>query len=150
MEKRSAWKMFLVVVMLIVLITAIYFTFFYYKKCGDLNCYISYQSDCRKASAVNDESDIVMKYMIKGNEDGKCKVKVEVIEVKEGSLSNTALEGQSMFCYLDEGDTSLPESDLARCHGLLKEQIQEIMIQQAHAQIVKNLGEISPELERVL
>jgi len=91
-----------------------------------------------------------MQYKIKGMEDGKCKVDVKVLQVKEGSLDKTALEGYSMLCYLGKGDTTLPESDLTRCHGLLKEKIQEIMIQNAHAQIIKNLGQIAPELEKVL
>lgn len=150
MEKRAIWKIGLAVIILIVLVSAIYLTFFYSKKCNDLSCYFSYQADCSKASMINDQSSIVLQYNIRGMEDGKCQVDVKVLQVKEGSVDKQVLEGKVMSCYLNKGEVSLPESDLTQCHGLLKEQIQEIMIKNAHAQIISNLGEIAPELSKVL
>jgi hypothetical protein len=55
-----------------------------------------------------------------------------------------------MDCYLQIGDISLPESDLTKCHGRLKEELQEIIIENAHRYIIENIGEINKELNKTI
>ena len=60
------------------------------------------------------------------------------------------LEGKDMDCFLKLGLVISPEKSLKDCHGLLKEDIQEMIIQRMHSQIVENLGKINEETTKIL
>jgi hypothetical protein len=67
----------------------------------------------------------------------------------QGELSNqdsVRLEGQEMTCFLPKGVVMIPESDIGRCHGLLKEGLQDLVIEKLHAYLVQNLGQINLEM----
>jgi hypothetical protein len=51
-----------------------------------------------------------------------------------------------MTCYLPIGDDRVPEADISVCHGILKEELQAIIIEKLHLYVVENIGEISSEL----
>ena len=55
-----------------------------------------------------------------------------------------------MDCYVPLGSIVSPESNLAECHGLLKEGLQETIINKLHAYIVKNVGQIGEELQKAI
>ena len=44
----------------------------------------------------------------------------------------------------------MPESNTKNCHGLLKEAIQEVVINRMYSEIVQNLGKISEETTKIL
>ena len=134
----------------VILIVAGYFLFFYFPECDDLSCFFSNQAKCSRAVYINDGKSITFEYKILGKKDGLCEIEVTALLVKEGTSEKEALKGDSMKCYKNPDDLSYPEADLSKCHGRLKEQIQEIMIKRAHAEILKNLGEISPEVNKVI
>jgi hypothetical protein len=123
-----------------VFLIAMYFTFFFSYRCSDISCFQIHQEKCVRAKFLEDTEDITWFYKIKGKEDKKCKINAEILQVKEGSLDKIKLEGTSMDCYLQIGDISLPESDLSKCHGILKEELQEIIINNAHRYIIDNIG----------
>jgi hypothetical protein len=52
-----------------------------------------------------------------------------------------------MECGFPKGVVVYPEQDIAQCHGLLKEEMQGIIIKKLHTYIVDNLGEIEQELD---
>lgn len=124
--------------------------FFYTKKCDGLACFNNYLERCNKARFVNDAKDSIWGYSIKGVKNDKCVVNVVLITVKEGSSDLVALENQEMDCYLNFGEVVDPKKDLDKCHGELREGIQDIMIQKMHAYIMQNVGKISEELSRVI
>jgi hypothetical protein len=64
-------------------------------------------------------------------------------------LDRTELEGQSMNCLVPLGSSAAPEADISNCHGILKEELQEMIINKLHAYVVDNLGEIGDELAGV-
>ena len=136
--------------MVIVFIAIIYFTFFFSYKCDDIPCFQAHQEKCSKTKFVNDMEDAKWLYHIKGKEDEKCKIKVDVLQVKEGKIDKKVLEGKSMVCLLPLGNTASPETDLLKCHGVLKEEMQNLIIQKLHAYIVENVGEITEELRKAV
>jgi len=142
----------MIVVGLIIIMAgmAVYFTFFYTKKCGDVSCFNTALLKCKKASYMDDAEDATWFYKIKGKSKGECKIRVEILQVKEGTTDMASLEGKDMYCYLPLGIISNPQENLERCHGLLKEEMQKLIINRLHNYIMSNLGEISEELEKPL
>ena len=135
---------------LIILIVAIYFTFFFSYKCADLSCFQAHQEKCSKTRFVYDTPEMTWKYFILGKEGRNCEIKVTALQVKLGAVDKAKLEGKTMNCFLPLGDLSLPETDISRCHGLLKEELQDMIIQKLHQYIVGSVGQIAEELEKPL
>ena len=150
LKRGMTRKGILVISIIVTLIIAIYFTFFFYYKCEDLACFKAHQEKCSKTKFVNDLEDATWFYQIKGKSDGECEIYVKLLSVKKGKINLQKLEGKSMVCYLPLGSSVSPESDISRCHGLLKESLQEIIINNLHSYIVSNIGEIGKELEKVI
>ena len=141
-------------VIIILLFVAVYFTFFYSYKCKSLACFKEHQRRCNLISSktifTNDGDEATWFYHIRGQVKDECKVYVKFIHLKKGDTSFTELEGRSMDCYVPIGSEVAPESDITKCHGELKEGLQEEMIKKLHKYIVSNLGEISEELQKPL
>lgn len=142
----------ILIVAAIALLVAVYFSFFFSYSCklNDIACFRAHQEKCVRTEFVNDAGDATWSYHITGKKNDLCEIEASIIQVKEGSIDKENLAGKSMVCSLSLGSISPPESDLKGCHGLLKEEIQELMIQQAHKYIVKNIGQIGEELNKVV
>jgi hypothetical protein len=149
LKKSRNWKAYLIIGIIILLIAAVYFTFFFYYSCDDLACFQAHQKECAKTKFINDEEETTWKYTIQGKEGDKCEINVEVLNIKKGSANKQKLEGKDMNCLLPLGSIALPEADLARCHGELKEDMQNLIIQKLHAYIIENVEEIHEELEEL-
>ncbi len=147
MEKKV---IILIAAIVVIAIGAIFFTFFYTKKCSDVSCFNSALLECFRASYIDDARDLVWLYEIKGKYQDKCRVKVKLLEVKEGLSEASFLEGKEMMCSLPLGTVAAPQENLKNCHGLLKEGMQELIINRLHSYIVDNLGQISEELNKPL
>lgn len=143
-------KIVIIILILIVLAAAVYFTFFYTKKCPDMACFKTSLAKCERVSFLNDAKDASWFYKIIGKSGGDCKVRVELLKLKEGHVDIASLEGKQMDCYLLLGAVTGPQEDLTRCSGLLKEEMQNIIINRLHAYIVDNLGQISEELKKAI
>ena len=142
---RKRW-IFLVLLLIIAAI-AIYLTFFYHPKCKDLACWDSKLRECSRASYINNPVDITWKYTILGKEtfedEKRCKVRVEALDIKRGLKKTEILEGKDMICYMRLGIVTAPEGNLNNCVGRFKEETQGLIILKLHEYIVQNLGEIS-------
>jgi len=149
-KKKDQWKAYVAIAIIILVLVAVYFSFYYYPKCDDLGCFYSYQKKCSKVSFVNDAEDTIWSYKIQGKQGGKCIVDVGVLAIKEGSLDKQVLEGLEMSCALPLGSNVAPESDIKRCHGVLKEELQSLIIKKLHEYIVENVQEIGAELDNVM
>ncbi len=131
-----------------------YFVFFYHPKCEDVSCWESKLQNCRRAEYTNNAVDVTWNYKINGRKGGVCEVEVEAVQVVRGLVKTRALEGKSMDCYLpldSEGKTILisPESDPNLCHGVLKEELQGLIIENLYRYILDNLGEVKDKLTSV-
>ncbi len=149
-KRKDNWKAYLIIGIIILLIAAIYFTFFFYYSCGDLACFQAHQEKCTKTKFIRDGEETIWKYTIYGKDGTECKIGVEALVIKKGSIDKQKLEGKEMVCYLPFKSIVLPESDLSICHGELKEDMQNIIIQKLHAYILENVEEIDKELEQIL
>jgi len=137
-------------IIILIAIISVYLTFFYARKCSDGICFNAALSKCKKAKYIDDAIDAVWAYEIKGKASGECKVEVELVQLKQGATEMEALQKKSMVCYMPLGTISSPQENLARCHGLLKEEMQSLIITRLHNYIVDNLGEIAQELTKPL
>jgi hypothetical protein len=137
---------FISIIILVAL--ALCFIFFYTKSCKDKSCFNASLSECKRASYINDAQDASWLYKIKGKWGGECKVYVKLLQLKQGPADLASLEGKKMDCYLPLGSTAAPQENLAKCSGLLKEEMQGLLIKRLHNYITENLGEIGGELEK--
>ena len=122
----------------------------YSKHCSDITCFNTYLGKCHKAVYVSDVTDATWRYEIIGKSQGKCLVNVKLLVAKEGNADLKGLENNEMDCYTELGDIKDPKADLRNCNGLLKEKVQEVIIQKMHAYILENIGKISTELQKVI
>jgi hypothetical protein len=149
-KKSDNWKAYVAIGIIIVVLVAVYFSFYYYPECNDLSCFYSYQKKCSKVTFINDAPDTTWLYTIKGKQDNKCIVDVEVLMIKQGTADKKKLEGLEMTCVLPLGSNIAPESDINKCHGMLKEELQSLIITKLHEYIVENVQEIGEGLEEIM
>ncbi len=148
--KKGDWIALSIIGIIIIGLIAVYFTFFFSYKCDNMSCYVAHQKKCARTVFIKDDIDITWKYHIKGKEGETCKIYVEVLAIKEGTIDKKRLENLGMNCYLPLGSSINPESNLDICHGELKEEFQAMMIQKMHSYILNNLGEIKEEFKQSL
>lgn len=146
MHNKKGLKIFLSILVILILVAAIYFTFFFYYSCDDLSCYRAHQEKCAKTKFTYEGLDAIWFYKIQGRDSDSCQIDVTLKSLKEGSAEKQILEGETMTCYLPYGNIVSPEKDLSRCHGILKEEMQNIIIQNMHQYIFEKIGNISAEL----
>jgi hypothetical protein len=164
-KKRSRneggnWKLFiiLVVVGMVILISLLYITF-HTKKCSDADCFNSAMSECSRASFVSEADDASWLYTIDGPTGNFlcsvihggcdiCNIRVKLLQVKNGTEEVGAIEGLDMNCALAFEYIGVPNADLSKCHGELKEGLQDLMINKMHAYILANVGKIGTDLNK--
>ena len=141
---------FMLILGLVIAVAFIYFFFFFNYSCNSLACFQAHQKNCDHTKFVNDVQDATWQYKIIGNRGDSCRIEVTLLQVRKGDIALEKLQGESMKCDAPKGQIAPPESDLKSCHGILKEGLQEIIIQKMHSYIITNLGEISAELEGII
>ena len=138
------------IIVILLAAAAIYYTFFYSRPCPDMICFNSALADCGRRSIIDETESSVWLYEIKGKSRGECVVRVELLQLREGTTKLASLEGKDMLCYLPSGVVGNPRDNLDSCHGLLKEELQKVIIDNLHTYITDNLGEIGEELGQAL
>jgi len=147
LNKNEKRMVILVTITALIAICAIFLSFIFMEKCKNLACWEFKLEKCRRASYISDHEDITWKYTIEGRNKQECRINVEIIQIKKGITQTEVLEGKSMDCYLPRGVIAPPEVDPNNCHGPLKEQMQELIIEKLHQYILENVGEINEELK---
>jgi len=145
MNKKKVIKIILLSAILIIIALLIYLNFFYYAKCEDKSCFDSYLKECKRASFTK-QGNITLKYLILGEKDDNCKVHMRLLSINLAEVDEIRLIGKSMFCEIPKGIVIEPESQIDNCHGLLKEELQNMIISNLHRQIVQNLREINQDI----
>lgn len=138
---------FLILLGLIVLIFGVWILFFNYADCEDWNCFNSYLKDCNKAKFVGGD-DMIFGYTIKRSSGSECEVGVKLLQGELNNKESTKLEMREMTCMLPKGVVMIPESDIGKCNGLLKEGLQDLIIKRLYAEIIENLGRINLEVSK--
>jgi len=136
-------KISLIVLILGLSLFAGYFLLFYFKPCGDLDCFNDAMKNCERVSLIKEDKQAVWVYNILGNLDkDRCKVEVRLTKLKEGGIETEILQNKKMICEVLKTETIYPEEDMSVCTGSLKEGLQEILIQRMHNYLLENLVEI--------
>jgi len=147
---KRHFKIIAIVALCIVILVSAYFLFLYKPKtCTTPECFLTAMQSCSKKIYINDEPEASWEYQIKGVENGQCKVNVKLLLAKQGELGIDKLVGIDMDCSYPSGVSTYPEKDLNKCHGLLKEELQNIIINKLHSYIIENLGQIKEELTKI-
>ena len=120
-------KIIISIILVIILGFILGYFLTHYNRCNDFDCFKENLAECKKTKFAGGDN-IIYGYIIEGTTNGKCVVSVELLEGKLTNHDTSILKGKSMVCYLDYGVVSLPESDLSKCHGELKEALQEQVI----------------------
>lgn len=142
--------MILLIVILALLALAVYFLFFYKVDCRDDECFSDSLLKCRRASYMLENNETLTLYNIEGKSGANCKVNVKLLQLKKGSLELEVLEGKDMDCFVETETLIMPDADINKCHGLLKEEIQDQVIQRMHRQIIENMDSIDQDINKII
>ncbi len=130
------------IILLIYLLISVYSSYFYYKSCNDESCFSTYLGNCDRANYIK-ESNLSLRYNILGYSMGACSVKVSLISNDISYNLGDSYKNSVMFCRLPLGIKDYPESNLGKCTGLLKEGIQEVLINRLKIEIIRNIDELN-------
>jgi hypothetical protein len=140
------WKWFVVLVIVAVVAWAIWAMFFSYATCKGWDCFNGKLEDCSKTKFIGSSDEMIFEYVIRGSDDGECEVSVELLQGELNNQDSIKLEGHKMTCMLPEGVVMIPESNIGKCSGLLKEGLQDLVIKKLHTYLVQNLGQLNLEM----
>lgn len=137
----------IVIGLLIALIIASYILFFYSPKCDTEQCFLDKLWKCQKTSFVKETINSTWAYEIQGSIADTCEIKVKPIKFSaETEMLSKTFEGKEMVCYIPLGSSFMPETKIEYCHGLLKEAIQDRIIERMHLYLVQNIGKLGQNL----
>jgi len=140
----------ILVLILVLAGIAVYITLRQGKMCDDYECFKESMASCSKATYINDMPEATWKYRISGASNGECVINVKMLQAKKGTIDMSRLAGYSMDCSYSLGVTSYPESDLSKCHGRLKEELQDVIIKKLYSYIIENIGQVSESLKNAV
>lgn len=139
---KGAWFWIMVVLVIILLSFFIWANFFYYKPCENTFCFEDYLKDCQRARFIS-AGDINMEYLIQGKVGDKCRVVAKLRSADLSIKDSEKLVGKEMTCEFQAGLIIYPENQINLCHGLLKEGLQDLLIDKLHKYIIQNIEEIA-------
>lgn len=139
----------LIAVIVLLVIGGVSLTVFYQPDCQNYECWQKYMSRCSSATFINEEPEASWGYTVAGVREGQCEITVKLLQAKQGELGIDKIVGHEMACSYPKGVSSYAEKDLSKCHGLLKEDLQEIIINKLHSYILENLGKFNETLSNV-
>ena len=153
---KEAEKFFLkpkgIIILLLIIIAiagiaiATYSLLTYKKVCDDEVCFAEALTNCSKAIYLSNNQETVVRYTILGASEKTCLVNVEMLQIKQGFLQVESMVGKEMVCTAPLGVYILPDENIKNCHGLLKEEIQDILLQRLYSQIAQNIEQIGKEI----
>ena len=148
--QRRFWLIIVIFVLVIAVLGFIFLKVTYTKACDNDQCFSDSLASCSKAEYMKDSAEAQWYYRIVGLENDKCNVYVKLAQLRRGSIEIVKLEGKDMNCYLPYTVVQSPQKDLDSCHGILKEEIQSLLIQKMHSYLLENLGKINQEFTSVI
>jgi hypothetical protein len=133
----------LFILVIVIIVTIILMMIYFPKSCDNLQCFSESMADCEHASLVRVDSKASWYSEIKrGLDDNSCLVKVKLLKMNQGDIDVEYLEGLEMTCAVKKAETLFPEENMESCTGILKEELQGIIIEKMHNYIIKNINDI--------
>ncbi len=145
---KRIWIAFFILFIAII-IFIIYIFMNYSKQCNDENCFFNSLTTCKKVYFIKEDLDASWYYRVIKSGKTSCEVQVKLLKLKKGTIENEILEGKEMICTVLKGIKDYPEARMSDCSGVLREQMQEIIIQRMHNYLLKNIGQINNEFKKV-
>ncbi|MBT4055858.1 hypothetical protein HOE67_01985 [Candidatus Peregrinibacteria bacterium] len=145
-KAHSNRKKFIILIIVAALIAYLaWLIFFSYDSCETWECFNDHLVSCDLATFLGGD-DAIFEYTILGTSRNLCTVNVKLLQGELSSQDSRKLENQEMVCNLPKGVIMIPESDIGNCHGLLKEGLQDLVIEKLHTYLVQNVGTINLEI----
>lgn len=145
LSKRKKIIIVLSIIAVLIVAVLILMKIFYYKQCDNWNCFNENLAKCKKTKFAGGDT-ILYGYEIKGKTNDTCEVEVTLLEGQLNNQDTISLKGKSMTCYLENGVVADPESDTSKCHGELKESLQEQVISKLYTYLIQNIGQINKNI----
>lgn len=140
----------IIILITIIIISAIYLIIFKTERCQDKECFFNSLENCKRVSWINENEKSTFKYTIISTiNNQECKINVQLLNIKQGPADNEKLLGKSMICNIQKSETQYPDKDLSACSGILKEEMQDMIIKKMHNYLLENLGEIKQEFNQI-
>jgi hypothetical protein len=141
--RKRDWA--IIIILLFLLIITIVVGFFYIPECNSKDCFIKAMFNCKITNFESSAKNVTWQYGIRGTSDNFCIVSVKALNVQMEADVASKLEGQNMDCYIpkDVAGSFMPEAKLEYCHGILKEGLQDLIIEKMHLYILQNLGQFN-------
>jgi hypothetical protein len=150
-EKKKEWvkSTFVIAVLILLLLGIIYLLFVYKQSCKTQTCFGNALFKCSKAIYTKAEENATWFYSVEGASKNTCAVRVKVLELKADAETVKALKGKDMTCSIPKelSGAFMPEEKIEYCHGMLKEGLQDLIIQKLHLFIVQNIGQINQTIK---
>jgi hypothetical protein len=118
--------------------------FFSFEDCNGLECFNENLKSCDRAKFIGGD-DMIFRYSILGRSGNVCNVHTELLQGELNNQDSLKLEGQSMICSLPFGMIGVPENNIGECHGVLKENLQDIVIKKMYSYIIQNIDRLGLE-----
>ena len=112
------------------------------SRCENYGCFQERMASCVRSDYINEEPEASWRYEIKREKSELCEIEVTLLQAKEGELKLREFEGQTMTCSYPAGVIAYPDKDLSRCHGLLKENLQVVIIDRLYSYLDNNLIDV--------
>jgi hypothetical protein len=137
-------KIIFIVLILILIIFLVYILFIKSKNCKNEECFFNSLKSCKKTYFLNEDSQYSWAYFIsKQASADSCEVKVRLMSIKKNSIDLRVLQNKEMTCIIPKKKADFPEKDISKCSGVLKENLQDLIIQRMYDYLLTNVQEIN-------
>jgi hypothetical protein len=126
-------------VILVILIGLFAYFKFHVPVCSNTDCFFKNVVSCTPSTFFY-AGNISFDYSINGQDGDYCNIDVKLVRSYWRGNSFDSLNGKSMVCDVPFGKVVFPEEDLDKCHGPLKESLQELILQRLQGYILDNLA----------
>lgn len=140
----------LIGLIIILIVAFLFYRVFFPISCDDKNCFVQGLKTCRHVSWIKEDAESAWLLTILGaNQKDSCNVNLRLLNIKKGTVDSEKLMGKEMACNIMRTETRFPPDDISQCTGILKEEIQDILIKRMHDYLLKNIGELKEEFKAV-
>jgi len=114
------------------------------NSCENEKCFFNSLKDCKKVYFVKEDPEYSWLYVIsKEASKDSCEIKVKLLNVKKESIDSKRLQNKEMICIVPKTTTEFPEKEISKCSGVLKESLQDLIIQRMYDYLLTNVQEIN-------
>ena len=146
-KNKSFGKKIKIILIILILISAIFLGYVFIIKsnsCENEKCFFYSLNNCEKVSFVKEDPEYSWLYVIsKEASKDSCEIKVKLLNVKQESIDSKILQNKEMICIVQKTTRDFPEKEISKCSGILKENLQDLIIQKMYDYLLTNVQGIN-------